>query len=84
MHYNFTDYGFCGVNIKTRDGVTEEAVVYSQPTKPLWRRIEHVYTEIGPPGLPTRGYKNDPSQEEELQYQGYHDAIDLTTTVAVV
>ena len=54
--------------------------IYSHPTKRAWQRTEHVYMEIGPPSLPNRGYKDDPSGEEaECQNQhGYiHPAENL-------
>ena len=78
MHHNISQFDFYGAGLKTRDSIPQDALVYSQPTKRPWRRMEHVYVEIGPPELPTRGYKNDPS--EDLYCQGQHDAINGAVT----
>ena len=53
---------------KSRHNMPKEAdVVYSYPSKSTWQRPEHIYTEIGPPELPQRGYKaKNLTDEEEL------------------
>ena len=55
--------------------------LYSHPTKRAWRRMEHIYMDIGPPTLPTRGYKDDSSGEETQcleQHEYIHPAINLS------
>ena len=59
----------------------ETGDIYSHPSKRLWRRMEHIYMDIGPPRLPSRGYKDDPSGKEEQcpeQNGDIHPAMNLS------
>ena len=51
------------------------SVSYSKPTTQHRRHMEHVYSEVGPPVLPPRGYRDEYMVEEETPAGEHGDSV---------
>ena len=56
---------------------------YSMPTMRPGRNVEHVYSEIGPPVLPPRGYLDDGMTEGETLLDENSDLVNAPPLATV-
>ena len=73
-------------NIKLMPGVDTLGripVNYSKPATRPRRHVEHVYTEIGPPELPPRCYRDDYMVKEETPADEHGGSVNASPEYAV-
>ena len=76
MFLDLTNVGICFTpGYETLGRIT---VSYSKPAAQPRRHMEHVYSEVGPPVLPPRGYRDDYMVKEETHADEHGDSVNAS------